>query len=152
MIVFTVPGAPVATNQAYRVVRFGKRAGIAMTAEGAAWKQAFAVHAKLAMRGREPFRECEVRLALFFPDRRGDIDGPLKLAIDGMADGGVFALPARPNPKRKNPPKSDDRWVRRVELEKFLDRRAPRTVVTVTERILSVAEVDSWLRSIENES
>lgn len=114
-IAFTVPGKIARVNRLYCRTRSG---GVFKSQEARDATARVQVAARMAMRGRNPLTGAlSLGLALYYANPRQDIDSGLKTLLDAM-QGIVFA---------------DDAAVRRVVLEKNIDKAAPRVEVTVSE-------------------
>lgn len=132
MIHFTVPMRPIGTNHAYAPARWGSRHGFRLTDVGQAYKAAVQGAARRAMRGRDLLDgEVEVRLLLAYPDRRSDIDGPIKLTLDAM-QGAVYA---------------NDRAISGLTVCRVVDKARPRVEVSV----VPFAPDATSLRSLEDD-
>jgi Holliday junction resolvase RusA-like endonuclease len=113
---FEVPVKPIGVNETYRVVRFGKRAGLAKTSTAKAYQDAIRICARRAMRGERPHaRPVEVFLRFTFRTSRSDIDGPVKSTLDAM--NGIVYL--------------DDAQIQRLEIHRCVDRDHPSVEVSV---------------------
>jgi Holliday junction resolvase RusA-like endonuclease len=113
---FTVPVNPIGVNETYRVVRFGKRAGLAKTSTAKAYQDAIRICARRAMRGERPnTRPVEVSLCFTFRTSRSDIDGPVKSTLDAM--NGIVYL--------------DDSQIQRLAIQRCVDRDHPRVEICV---------------------
>lgn len=113
---FEVPVKPIGVNETYRVVRFGKRAGLAKTQTAKVYQEAIRLRARRAMRGEHPHsRPVEVFLCFAFRTSRSDIDGPVKSTLDAM--NGIVYL--------------DDAQIQRLEIHRCTDRDRPRVEVRV---------------------
>lgn len=113
---FSVPVKPIGVNRTYRVVRFGKRAGLTKTKEATAYQDAVKLYARRAMKGQHPHaRPVEVSLCFAFRTARSDIDGPVKSTLDAMQ--GIVYL--------------DDAQIQRLEVQRCVDRDRPRVEIQV---------------------
>jgi Holliday junction resolvase RusA-like endonuclease len=75
-------GPIVSTNAAYRK---NFRGGFYMSAEGKAFKNAIALHARRAMSGRSLIEgPVSVMVDFWFKTHANDVDGPLKLVLDSL--------------------------------------------------------------------
>lgn len=116
MIRFSVPVKPIGVNETYRVVRFGKRAGLTKTSTARAYQDAIRIYARQAMRGELPHtRPVEVSLWFTFRTSRSDIDGPVKSTLDAM--NGIVYL--------------DDAQIQRLVIHRCVDRHHPGVEVSV---------------------
>lgn len=113
-VAFTVHGAPVGQNSAYRRSRNG---GMFMAREARAWKDGVAICARLAMQGRPPIEgPVSVTFRFHFPTRRNDIDSSLKGTLDALQKIVI----------------RDDRQVVELVVTKHLDRLRPRAEIEVS--------------------
>jgi Holliday junction resolvase RusA-like endonuclease len=78
---------PPTLNQSYRVLRFGQRAGIGLTPEAKAWKELIAWEARSKFGAVHPRGTYELRLVQHLNKNSRDVDGNVKLVMDGVADG-----------------------------------------------------------------
>lgn len=114
IVAFTIPLKQVVINGG-QTYRRSARGGLYKTEEASKYEDAIRGFARRAMQGREPFVcRVAVELRLFFANPRSDIDGPVKLTLDGLK-GAVFA---------------DDCQVYELRCFKEIDER-PRTEVRV---------------------
>jgi Holliday junction resolvase RusA-like endonuclease len=113
---FSVPVKPIGVNETYRVVRFGKRAGLTKTREAKSYQDAIRVYARRAMRRQRPEgRPVEALLRFAFRTSRSDIDGPIKSTLDAM--NGIVYL--------------DDAQIQRLTIDRAIDRDRPRVEILV---------------------
>ena len=121
---FKVPVKPIGVNETYRVVRFGKRSGLAKSVAAKAYQEAIQHFARRAMQGRNPYaRPVEVSLLFAFRTARSDIDGPLKSTLDAM--NGIVYL--------------DDAQVQRLVINRCVDRGRPHVDISVRSHISDMA-------------
>jgi Holliday junction resolvase RusA-like endonuclease len=113
---FEVPMRPIGVNETYRVVRFGKKAGLTKTVTAKGYQAAIKHYARRAMSGKHPHaRPVEVFLCFVFRTSRSDIDGPVKSTLDAM--NGIVYL--------------DDCQIQRLEIQRCVDRDNPRVEIRV---------------------
>jgi Holliday junction resolvase RusA-like endonuclease len=129
LITFTVPGAPLGQNALYRIVNIKPRGGKAhstlmMTSAGRAWKTDIAARAGLAPHLGEAL--VEVRLRVYLPNERMDLDGPIKPVMDALQGVKMDGYDGRMGGCIVN-----DRQVRRLVVERYVDRERPRIEIDV---------------------
>lgn len=110
-----IPGKPVSTNQTYRT---GKAGHWFKSEASVAWQNLVTLCASRAMQDakREPFAcPVEVAITFYFADERPDLDGPIKGLLDRL----------QPRVYR------NDRQVRRLVVDRKVDKTSPRTEVHV---------------------
>ena len=96
---------PPTQNQSYRVLRFGKRAGIGLTLEAKAWKKRIAWEARSKFGVLHPRGTYELKIIQHLNKNSRDVDSNVILVMNSVADGiGV----------------NDNRFFR-VELIKIID-------------------------------
>jgi Holliday junction resolvase RusA-like endonuclease len=121
-ITFVCDIAPLSINRSYRVVRFGKRAGLTKTPDARTYSQHVRAGASVAVRHPRPMwckgTEVSVSLRFYWPSRRGDVDGPVKQTLDAL-QGIVYA---------------NDSQVTLLTVERFTDKARPRVEIEVRER------------------
>jgi Holliday junction resolvase RusA-like endonuclease len=114
-IAFIAPGKPVSTNATY-LRGNGRR--LYKSDAAVVFATQLQMAARRAMRGAPPLTgSLEVGVTMVFDSERPDIDGPIKPVLDAMQRI-VFA---------------NDRQVRRLTVERVVDRERPRVEVVVTE-------------------
>lgn len=136
-ISFTVRGPPVSTNQGYRLALIKRRPVLIKSDAARYYQTAVTAEATIALStglAGKWSREWPVvvELDLYFPDARGDVDGPIKFVLD--------ALQGQPiSDKRKGKGSrarlggiiANDRQVLDLRVRRLIDRDNPRTVVRV---------------------
>lgn len=111
-----VEGKPLSVNAAYRIVRFGKRAGMAKSPEAVAYQARVKLAARRAMRGRAMLDgDLVLEVVAYWPRRNADSDAATKLTKDAL-QGSVYA---------------NDRIVRRDTSERDHDPLRPRVEILV---------------------
>jgi Holliday junction resolvase RusA-like endonuclease len=130
---FEVPVKPIGVNETYRVVRFGKRAGLTKTVTAKAYQAAIQNSARRAMRGQRPYaRPVEVFLIFAFRTSRSDIDGPVKSTLDAL--NGIVYL--------------DDAQIQRLEVRRSVDKNHPRVEICARNWTGTIAGWDAaWQES-----
>jgi Holliday junction resolvase RusA-like endonuclease len=129
---FSVPVKPIGVNETYRVVRFGKRAGLAKTREAKSYQDAIRICARRAMQRQHPEgRPVEVVLRFAFRTSRSDIDGPIKSTLDAM--NGIVYL--------------DDAQIQRLVIDRYTDRERPHVEVHVRTALAGPSWGPAWEES-----
>lgn len=82
----TIP-LPPTLNQSYTIHRWGQRAGIGLTPEARAWKERIAWEALSKFGRQDPKATYEARLVQHLSKNSRDVDGNVKLVLDGICDG-----------------------------------------------------------------
>jgi hypothetical protein len=120
---YTVPGAPVSTNQGYRgaviKTRHGMQHRLVLKPEGKAFKDWLQACARVAwMKAGRPsaLERAQVVARLVFPTLGSDIDGPVKFLLDSLQAAGLVV---------------NDTRIRRLVLEKMDPDGSPRIEVAV---------------------
>jgi Holliday junction resolvase RusA-like endonuclease len=127
-----VPVKPIGVNDTYRVVRFGKRAGLTKTTTAKAYQAAIQHFARRAMHGQRPYaRPVEVFLRFVFRTSRSDIDGPVKSTLDAL--NGIVYL--------------DDSQIQRLEIHRCTDRDRARVEICVRNCTGAAAWDAAWQES-----
>ena len=125
-IEFTVPGKPVGVNDTHVGGRWGfqkKRKAVAF----AQLVAAYGLRARRAARWATTTAPVQVQLRVFFANERPDTDGPVKAVLDALQT---------PNPKLRRVGAGileNDRQVRRLIVDRDVDRERPRVEVAVME-------------------
>lgn len=127
MISFELPGAPVTTNQGYRLERRGRFQRLVLSQEAAWYKLHLVRAAKAAARRAGQFepidRGAVIGIRFTFPTQGTDLDGACKYVIDSVASG-----------SRGHPGAGlivNDTRVRKLLVEKADCDGHPRTFVSV---------------------
>lgn len=136
MITFSVRGPPVSTNHGYRLALIGKRPALIKTDEAKNYSTAIAAESTISLgyapRSWDRASPVVVEIDLYFPDERGDTDGPVKFILDSLQ-----GVPLTESRKGKGSRKriggviDNDRQVRDYRVRRFVDREHPRTVVRI---------------------
>jgi Holliday junction resolvase RusA-like endonuclease len=126
---FIVPGKPLSVNELYTRTRLGD---VRKSDDAKAYAEKVSLLGRAArMRARLETitAPVEVTLRIFFQDERPDTDGPVKLLLDALQ-----------SPRASRDCRSrrggaaiirDDRQVRRLVVEREIDKKNPRVEVTV---------------------
>lgn len=114
---FFVDGTPPSVNHAYQHSTKGKRFFRFPTKEFKEWKRKVGIAFLKKYPDHEPLKnECEVIIRVYYADaRRRDIDNAGKAVLDSM-NKLVY---------------DDDFLVKKLEMEKFIDRESPRTEIII---------------------
>ncbi len=116
MISFSVPGKPLSINAAYKVVRLGRRAGLAKSPEAVAYQTRVRLAAIQAMSGREKLTgDLLFIVTAFWPRRNADSDAATKLTKHAL-QGVVY---------------ENDRIVVEDRSRRGWDPKSPRVEITV---------------------
>jgi Holliday junction resolvase RusA-like endonuclease len=116
VISVVVEGKPLSVNAAYRVVRLGRRAGLAKSSEAKTYQARVQLAARRAMRGSKMLSgDLVFTIVAYWPRRNADSDAAVKLTKDAL-QGIVY---------------ENDRIVRRDESERAHDAARPRVEITV---------------------
>jgi crossover junction endodeoxyribonuclease RusA len=103
---------PISANRYWR----NWRGRMVVSSEARAYKERVA--SLVRSRGMVPITgEVELKIDLYRPQKRGDVDNFLKVTIDALK--GVAFV--------------DDSQVQRIDIQRFDDKENPRVVVEVTE-------------------
>ena len=120
-IAFVVPGSPLSQNRAYR--RSIQRR-MYKSDEAYAYTARLIIAAREARNGRAMLTgPVAVSLRVVFDSDRPDLDGPVKLVLDALQE-----------PRARRPGAglyANDRQVRRLVVERLVDRFDPRLEVVV---------------------
>ena len=118
MITVTIP-LPPSVNAMYRALGRGGKGRNILSREARAFYEHAVPLVMQQAHGWFVTGDCEVAVALWFPDRRRcDIDNRSKRCLDCMTKAGVY---------------SDDSQVRRLIIERMgVDKGCPRAEVTIT--------------------
>ncbi|HET9554918.1 MAG TPA: RusA family crossover junction endodeoxyribonuclease [Anaeromyxobacteraceae bacterium] len=115
MISFTCDAKPVSTNASY--IR-SKQGRLCKTPEAVAFCGRLQLAARKAMRGAKPLAgSLSVGLTFHFANERPDTDGPIKPVLDALQR--IVYV--------------NDRQVRRLVVERAIDKQRPRVEVCVVE-------------------
>ena len=80
-------GLPPTQNQSYRVLRFGKRAGIGLTPEAKAWKERIAWEARSKFGALHPRGTYEIKIVQHLNKNSRDVDSNVILVMNSVANG-----------------------------------------------------------------
>jgi len=115
-IFITFLGSPLSTQHLYKSTCRGKFPVMYMAKEGKDLKESYQLLAKNQYKGEVMSTECDMKIALHFPDkRRRDIDNYNKLVLDSL-EGIVY---------------KDDKQIRKLTIEKHISPDNPRVEVEI---------------------
>lgn len=115
MIHFTIQGDVPSKSNQYRIVKLGKRAGLAKTSAVTSYEKSFALQLPTEARGAL-IGSCGISIDVFFPNRRKDLDGSFKVILDCL---------------QKNKVIENDRKVLLLYARRLLDKENPRIHLTI---------------------
>jgi Holliday junction resolvase RusA-like endonuclease len=114
----TLQGQPQSTNHVWKSTCRGGYAVVYISARGRELKDQYRLEVRHQWKGKERLQgELRAEMKLYFRDKRArDIDNYCKLVLDSMNEI-VY---------------NDDKQIRKLTIEKFLDRDNPRVEVEVS--------------------
>jgi len=117
----TIVGDIPSKSNSYELIKMGKRCAMKKSDAMTAYEKCFAQ--QILRKHKANFEvPVEVRLDVFFKDRRKDLDGAFKGVFDCMQRGGII---------------KNDRLVERIVAERHIDKKMPRVKISVCEFVPS---------------
>ena len=112
-----VPGVPVSKSNAYRIITINGHASLTKSKAMKDYEDTFLWHIG-PMRGLNLDRPFELRLRVWFPSKRSDLDGCLKAILDCLQVAKVIR---------------NDNNCNKITAEKFIDKACPRIEFEIEE-------------------
>ena len=114
----TLSGNPLSTQSIYKYACRGNFPGFYMTRHGKDLKEQYQIEARNQYRGEIISGDCEMKMDLFFKDKRKhDIDNFGKICIDSLQKI-VY---------------NDDSQIQKLTTEKYIDKLNPRIEIFIQE-------------------